>query len=101
MSKNSKKTVAPDNSGVFAEDVVADVKKDFAARQKARRPYELNWQLNMNFVMGNQYCQVTPRGAIEQEDKYYFWQEKQVYNHIAPIVETRSEERRVGKECYS
>ncbi len=89
MSKNSKKTVAPDNSGVFAEDVVADVKKDFAARQKARRPYELNWQLNMNFVMGNQYCQVTPRGAIEQEDKYYFWQEKQVYNHIAPIVETR------------
>ncbi len=62
MSKNSKKTVAPDNSRVFAEDVVADVKKDFAARQKARRPYELNWQLNMNFVMGNQYCQVTPRG---------------------------------------
>lgn len=73
----------------FAEDVVADVKQDFANRQNARRPYELAWQLNMNFVMGNQYCAITPRGAIEQEEKYYFWQEKQVYNHVAPIVETR------------
>lgn len=77
------------NKQKFAEDVVADIKKDFAERQKYRRPYELAWQLNMNFVMGNQYCQITPRGSIEQEEKYYFWQEKQVYNHIAPIVETR------------
>ncbi len=73
----------------FAEDVVADVKQDFVNRQNFRRPYELAWQLNMNFVMGNQYCAISPRGAIEQEEKYYFWQEKQVYNHIAPIVETR------------
>lgn len=73
----------------FVEDVVADIKQDFAQRQNARRPYELAWQLNMNFVMGNQYCAITPRGAIEQEEKYYFWQEKQVYNHVAPIVETR------------
>ena len=73
----------------FAEDVVVDIKQDFANRQNFRRPYELAWQLNMNFVMGNQYCAISPRGAIEQEEKYYFWQEKQVYNHIAPIVETR------------
>ncbi len=76
-------------SARFAEDVVQSVKADFAQRQKFRRPYELSWQLNMNFLMGNQYCAVTPRGSIEQEEKYYFWQEKQVYNHIAPIVETR------------
>ncbi len=73
----------------FAEDVVRDVKRDFAERQRMRRPYELNWQLNMNFTMGNQYCGISPRGAIEQEDKYYFWQEKQVFNHIATIVDTR------------
>ena len=77
------------NSVEFGEDIVADVKADFAERQKMRRPYELSWQLNMNFVMGNQYCGISPRGAIEQEDKYYFWQEKQVFNHVAPIVETR------------
>ncbi|MCH5153053.1 MAG: hypothetical protein J1F68_03760 [Clostridiales bacterium] len=83
----------PDNSAKitqeFADDVVASVKADFAERQKMRRPYELNWQLNMNFTMGNQYCGISPRGSIEQEDKYYFWQEKQVFNHIATIVETR------------
>ena len=73
----------------FTEDVVADVLADFEQRQQARRPYELAWQLNMNFVMGNQYCYVSPRGAVEQEEKYYFWQEKQVFNHVAPIVETR------------
>ena len=93
MSKSSEKknkaikTQSP--SVEFGEDVVSDVKADFQERQKMRRPYELSWQLNMNFVMGNQYCGISPRGAIEQEDKYYFWQEKQVFNHIAPIVETR------------
>lgn len=73
----------------YAEDVVREIKADFAARQRMRRPYELSWQLNMNFAMGNQYCQIGSRGSIEQEDKYYFWQEKQVFNHIAPVVETR------------
>ena len=80
---------AKNNNVNFAEDVVAEVKADFANRQKMRRPYELAWQLNMNFVMGNQYCVASAQGAIEQEEKYYFWQEKQVFNHIAPIVETR------------
>lgn len=80
---------AKSQSQKYAESVVKDVCADFAARQKMRRPYELSWQLNMNFVMGNQYCQIGAKGAIEQEDKYYFWQEKQVYNHVAPIVETR------------
>lgn len=73
----------------FSQDVVADVQKDFQQRQEKRRPYELTWQLNMNFLMGNQYCQISPAGALEQQEKFYFWQEKQVYNHIAPIVETR------------
>ena len=49
----------------YAEDVVKEIKADFLARQRMRRPYELGWQLNMNFVMGNQYCQVGPRGSIE------------------------------------
>ena len=84
MSKSKQKI-----SVEFGEDIVNSVKADFAERQKMRRPYELSWQLNMNFLMGNQYCGISPRGSIEQEDKYYFWQEKQVFNHIAPIVETR------------
>ncbi len=72
-----------------AQEVVKAVREDLVARQKNRRPYELAWQLNMNFVMGNQYCGIDAKGNITQEDKYYFWQERQVFNHIAPIVETR------------
>ena len=36
----------------FREDIIADVKRDFAARVEARRPYETQWRLNMNFYMG-------------------------------------------------
>ena len=76
-------------NNVFYEDIVSEVKKDFVARQEMRRPYELTWQLNMNFLMGNQYCNVNSRGEIEQDEKYFFWQEREAYNHIAPIIETR------------
>lgn len=70
------------------QQLVEEIKTDFAARQQMRRPYELAWQLNMNFVNGNQYCEISPLG-LTQQDKNYYWQEKQVFNHIAPIVETR------------
>lgn len=85
----TKKQFTQTTKAEYLEDVVQDVIDDFTARQKMRRPYELSWQLNMNFAMGNQYCNIGPRGSIDQEDKFYFWQEKQCYNHIAPIVETR------------
>lgn len=81
--------MAKKNKTGLNEDLVREVRKDYENRQLMRRPYELAWQLNMNFLMGNQYCSVSPRGTIEQEDKNYYWQEKQVFNHIAPIVETR------------
>ncbi len=85
----ARRNLKGDFSAQFAEDVVRDVKEDFAERQRIRRPYELIWQLNMNFTMGNQYCGISPRGTIEQEDRYYFWQEKQVFNHVSTIVDTR------------
>ena len=74
----------------FYEDVVKDVKKDFANRQNARRAYEDGWEVNMNFLAGNQYCTATPAlGVINSADKEYYWQETGVFNHIAPIFETR------------
>jgi len=73
----------------FEEDIVAEVKRDFLNRQEARRNIERQWQLNMNFVAGNQYCSITDMGEIEEYSKQYFWQEREVYNHIAPIVESR------------
>lgn len=71
------------------EKIVAEVTADFKKRQEARRPVELNWRLNMNFVVGNQFAQISSKGDIEESGKEYFWQEREVYNHIAPILETR------------
>ena len=71
------------------EKIVAEINADFKKRQEARRPVELNWRLNMNFVVGNQFAQISSKGDIEESGKEYFWQEREVYNHIAPILETR------------
>ena len=72
----------------FAEDIIAEVKEDFNRKREQRRALELNWRLNMNFLLGNQYCFIE-NGDIIEKGKQYFWQEREVYNHIAPIVETR------------
>ncbi len=74
---------------LFAEDIVADVRKDYEKRREDRKPLELQWQLNMNFVNGNQYMQIMPTGDVEEFGKQYFWQEREVYNHIASVLETR------------
>lgn len=73
----------------FEEEIVAEVIADFKKRQEIRRPIELNWRLNMNFVLGNQFAEISPKGDIEENDRQYFWQQREVYNHIAPILETR------------
>ena len=71
------------------DQIVKEVKQDFEERRQKRRPVELAWRLNMNFLMGNQYTSITPTGDIDDYGRQYYWQEREVYNHIAPIVETR------------
>ena len=73
----------------FEDEIVKEVVKDFESRREKRRPVELTWRLNMNFLMGNQYASITPTGDIDDYGRQYYWQEREVYNHIAPIVETR------------
>lgn len=73
----------------FVEDLVNSVIEDFNKRKEQRRPFENQWRLNMNFVIGDQYCDITPLGNVEDFPKQYFWQEREVFNHIAPILETR------------
>ena len=73
----------------YYEDIVSKVKADFDKRSEERRALEAQWQLNANFVEGNQYCFVAVSGAVEESEKEYFWQEREVFNHIASIMETR------------
>ena len=72
-----------------SEELVAFVTEDFKRRQLERKQFEAQWQLNQNFLMGNQYCSINVNDEVEDYDKQYFWQEREVYNHIAPIVEAR------------
>ena len=71
------------------KELVAFVKADFERRRKERVNLERQWELNLNFLKGNQYCKIGLSGEVEQEEKGYFWQSREIFNHIAPIMETR------------
>lgn len=70
-------------------ELVAEVVADFKRRQEERRRTERGWQLNLNFVNGNQYCDVNRLGEIEGDNGGYFWQQKRVFNYIAPTIDMR------------
>jgi hypothetical protein len=71
------------------ERLAREVEEDFIQRREERRSLESGWLLNINFFSGNQYCDVSPLGGIEEEDKRFYWQSRRVFNHIAPTVESR------------
>lgn len=68
---------------------IDEVYTDFSRRQQERRLIERGWQLNVNFINGNQYCDVNTLGEIEDSQSGYYWQERRVFNYIAPMVDTR------------
>lgn len=70
-------------------ELAREVTEDYERRREERRTLEQQWQLNLNYIMGNQYAEIAPSGLIDEEQSDYYWQRRNVYNHIAPIVETR------------
>ncbi len=84
MQKNEKA-----EKDKYLEQLIVDVENDFLKRQQERIRYERQWELNLNFLMGNQYCDIGRRGEIESDDKTFYWQSRSVFNHIAPIIESR------------
>ena len=73
----------------YAEDLVAEIKNDFISRREKRAAYEKQWDLNLSFFKGEQYKTIDPKGELTDEGKDYLWQGREVYNHVAPIVEAR------------
>lgn len=76
-------------SSLKNKEIVEEVMKDFHARAQARKSFDTIWQLNMNYLIGNQYCDVGYGGIVEETDRQYFWQEREVFNHIAPMFDIR------------
>lgn len=70
-------------------DLVKEIMTDYNNRKEARKGLESKWLLNVNFLTGNQFSEILPSGEIRDNGKDYYWQTREVYNHIAPIVETR------------
>jgi len=71
------------------EKLVKEVREDYFNRREKRRSLEAQWQLNVNFYLGNQYSFIKPNNNVADYEKQYFWQEKEIFNHITPTVETR------------
>ena len=100
LGKAKSKDGEADNVGVidvdeegktlFKEDIIQKVLDDLESRKTERNPLEQQWTLNANFLVGNQYCEINPyRGDIEQLEPVYDWLEREAFNQIAPLIETR------------
>lgn len=86
-NKNPKAKQVPEILDETA--LVAEVIDDFNNRAMERKSFETSWQMNINFFLGNQFCSTTPQGEVIDNFKQYFWEEREVYNHIAPLIELR------------
>jgi len=71
------------------EIIINSIQAEFKNRQIERKPYELIWELNMNFYLGNQYSYISNSGELLDVERTYMWENREVYNHIAPIIESR------------
>lgn len=82
--------VDKDGNKLFKEDIIRNVLDELSKRKTQRSALERQWTLNANFLVGNQYCEVNPyRGDIEQLEPVYDWLEREAFNQIAPLIETR------------
>lgn len=86
------KVIDTDDEGkvLYKEDVIQKVIEDLEKRKTERQILEQQWTLNANFLVGNQYCEINPyRGDIAQIEPVYDWLERETFNQIAPLIETR------------
>lgn len=82
--------IGRDGETLYKEDIIRKVMDDLQNRKNERQILEQQWTLNANFLVGNQYCEInTYRGDIEQLEPVYDWLEREVFNQIAPLIETR------------
>lgn len=78
------------------KEMVDFVEGEFKRRQKERIPFELQWRLNIAFIEGNQYVQINEVAqTLDRVSEDYWWEEREVFNHIAPNIEAR--QARLGK----
>lgn len=79
-----------DGNTLFKEDIIHNILEELEKRRGQRSTLEQQWTLNANFLCGNQYCEVRPyTGEIEQLEPVYDWLNRETFNNIAPLIQTR------------
>ncbi len=79
-----------DGEILFKEDIIQFVNEQLEKRRSERTGLEQQWVLNSNFLIGNQYCDInTHLGTVKQLQPVYDWLEREAYNQISPLIETR------------
>lgn len=74
----------------YKEDLVNYINTEYERRQAERRPHELQWRLILNFLDGNQYLDINSAALdLTEIPKLYWFESREVFNHLAPILETR------------
>lgn len=82
--------VDEEGNQLYKEDIIAQIMEELERRRSERLPLEQQWILNSNFLIGNQYCDINPiRREIEQLEPVYDWLERETFNQIAPLIQTR------------
>lgn len=82
--------VDKDGNTLFKEDIIHNILEDLEKRRGQRSSLERQWTLNANFLVGNQYCGIRPyTGEIEQLEPVYGWLNRETFNNIAPLIQTR------------
>lgn len=89
---SGKKAIEVNEDGkvLFKEDIIANIKEELERRRVEKSALERQWTVNANFLVGNQYCDIQPyTGEIEQLVSVYGWLNRETFNNIAPLIQTR------------
>lgn len=74
----------------FERDVINYIKGQYDKRKRQKTALELQWRLNINYYNGDQFTYIdTITDDIRETPTYTAWEERNVYNEIAPNLETR------------
>jgi hypothetical protein len=69
--------------------LIDELKQDYEKRKGERKALECQWRLNTDFYKGKQNKFLTEFSNIANIEKQYFWQGREIFNHIGPLVESR------------
>lgn len=71
-------------------DLVRLIDDEYTRRRNERKPWSTQWLLNIAFLDGKQYMELnSATDDLREIPRLFWWNEREVFNHIAPHIETR------------